>query len=337
MPKKRKLTLQQRRRIAEQRNSIETDTRSNHANSSLGDLRPGLIAAHYGTEVVVDDGQLQQRCFFRANLELAVGDNVQWRPSEDGLGVVESRGDRSTLIQRPDSYGALRTVGANISQMLITISPEPEPHSALIDRYLVSAEYHHIHALLLLNKCDLPGAAQLDELLSRYSQLGYDTLKVSAQTQAGLPELLRKLNAHTSIFVGQSGVGKSSLVQMLLPGENIRIGELSEAEAKGRHTTTHSQLYRFPSGGLCIDSPGIREFGLWHTQRSDVIHGFKEIFEYAQRCKFRDCSHNSEPGCAVLNAVDSGEIHPERFQSFQLILSQLDDVTIKTQDKLKKK
>jgi ribosome biogenesis GTPase len=126
-------------------------------------------------------------------------------------------------------------------------------------------------------------------------------------------------------------------VQTLLPEENIRIGELSSAEAKGKHTTTHSQLYHFSSGGFCIDSPGIREFGLWHTTPEDVLEGFIDIREHAQLCKFRDCSHKTEPGCAVIAAVENGEIHRERFNNFQLILNQLDDVTIKTQDDLKRR
>ncbi len=337
MPKKRKLTLQQRRRIAEQRKINKLNANTDLDTSSLGELTQGMITAHYGTEVLVDSEQTQQRCFFRSNLELAVGDKIRWRPNNEGLGVVESCDERSSLIQRPDSYGTLRTVGANVSQMLITIAPKPEAHSALIDRYLVSAEFHQIHPVILLNKCDLINDDSLDKLLERYKPLGYEVLRVSAHSKEGMTELQELLKDHTSIFVGQSGVGKSSLVQTLLPNEDIRIGQLSEAEAKGRHTTTHSQLYRFPRGGLCIDSPGIREFGLWHTNRDDILSGFKEIYAAAQTCKFRDCAHKTEPGCAVIAAVESGKIHPERFQNYRLIINQIGDVEIKTQEGIKRK
>lgn len=337
MAKKRKLTLQQRKRIAEQRNNAKAKRAPEINPDTLGELQTGVICAHFGTEVLISSAELQTRCFFRSNLELAVGDRVHWRENSDGLGVVESCEARSSEIQRPDSYGTLRTVGANISQMIITIAPEPEPHSSLIDRYLVSAELHNIQPLILLNKSDLLEQNALDNLLDRYKKLEYEVLSVSAHMAESLKTLQEKLNEHTSIFVGQSGVGKSSLVKALLPDENIRIGELSEAEIKGRHTTTHSQLYAFPSGGFCIDSPGIREFGLWHASAEQVLSGFKEIHAASGMCKFRDCSHNSEPGCAVKSAVDRGDIHPERFQNYQLIIKQLDDVTIKTQEGIKRK
>ena len=337
MSKKRKLTLQQRRRIAEQRrDKANRPSRIDLDSTELGALQNGLIAAHYGTEVLVDDDSEKHRCFFRSNLELAVGDNVLWRPNTRGeSGVVESREERSSFLQRPDSYGSMRTVGANISQIIITIAPEPEPHASLIDRYLVSAEFHQLRAVILLNKSDLIGDDRYQELLNRYLFLGYPTIKASASSGEGISELQTLLRSNTSIFVGQSGVGKSSLVKALIPDEDIRIGELSQAETKGRHTTTHSQLYRFTTGGLCIDSPGIREFGLWHTQAEDVLLGFKEIYEHASHCKFRDCRHDGEPGCAVALALNDGSIHPERFKSYKLIINQLSDVKIKTDEGLR--
>ena len=131
-----------------------------------------------------------------------------------------------------------------------------------------------------------------------------------------------------TIFVGQSGVGKSSLIQALLPKEDIKIGELSEAVKKGRHTTTHASLYHFEFGGHCIDSPGIREFGLWHLTAEEVLNGFKELQSLAEHCKFRDCSHSHEPGCALLKALDEQVISEQRFKSYQQIIHSLDDVDI---------
>ena len=338
---KRKLSLQQRRRIAEQRAQKKAEraasvTANELDEQSLGELQTGLVIAHFGHEVLVEGSKQSQKCHLRANLELCTGDKVMWRAGPE-LGVVESRDQRETEIQRPDIYGKLRTVAANVSQLLITIASEPEPHPNLIDRYLVAANIHKLKPRILINKCDLHGGDQLKELEFDYRKLGYHTLRVSAATGDGLADLRLALNENTSIFVGQSGVGKSSLIQSLLPDENIRIGELSAAEAKGRHTTTNSQLYHFPSGGYCVDSPGIREFGLWHAKAKDVLAAFPEIAETAEECRFRDCSHESEPGCAVNLAVEEGRISEQRLFSYKTILNQLGDVQIKTQVGIKKK
>jgi len=336
MAKKRRLTLQQKRRIS----SKKTKRAADNDDIELDDasLSDGLVSAHFGKEVLIEaDSGAEQRCFYRANLELAVGDRIQWQTNQEGLGVVVKRLERNSQIQRPDSYGDLKTVAANVSQLLITIAPEPEPFAALIDRYLVAAHFHHIEPVILVNKCELIKGETIPEMMRRYENLGYLVQYVSAKKQTGFDNLQSLLKQNTSIFVGQSGVGKSSLVKSLLPNMDIRIGELSDAQIKGRHTTTHSQLFHFPGGGCCIDSPGIREFGLWHVEASDVLAGFKEIQEQAALCKFRDCSHNSEPGCAVRAALDSGAISIERFESYQLILNQLDDVDIKTRDGIKQK
>jgi len=337
MSKKRKLTLQQKRRVSKQKKQTDFTATDDSREEAEYELRQGLVIAHYGSEVLIEDENEQQRCFFRSHMDLAVGDKVGWHENQDGLGVVEKQFERSTQIQRPDSYGDVKTVAANITQMLITIAPHPEPHSALIDRYIVAAHFHGIAPIILVNKCELIDDATLAPLLDRYRHLEYSVLKVSAKDGTGIDDLKEHLKDNTSIFVGQSGVGKSSLVKTLLPEEEIRIGELSDAEVKGKHTTTHSQLYRFPSGGCCIDSPGIREFGLWHVTKEDVLSGFKEIHEQTFLCKFRDCQHESEPGCGVKDALENGKIHVERFQNYQLIVNQLEDVEIKTRDKIKNK
>jgi ribosome biogenesis GTPase / thiamine phosphate phosphatase len=279
---------------------------------------------------------LQQRqiisCHLRANLDTVVtGDVVVWQQGEHH-GVVLAIEERSAVLQRPDSYGELRPVAANISQLVVVIAPEPEAWHGLIDRYLVAAENLGVRALLVINKSDLVERekhANLMMIADAYHHLGYTLLFVCAHSGAGFEKLQQELCEHTSIFVGQSGVGKSSLIQRMLPQENIRIASLSQAEIKGRHTTTHSQLYRFSSGGVCIDSPGIREFGLWHLSAAEILNGFVDLREHALRCKFRNCEHNAEPQCGIKNALEKGELYKWRFDSYKHILHSLRDVTIK--------
>lgn len=341
---KRRLSKQQSRRIRQKQNaSISRADKPllDIDEASLGAERHGLVTAHFGQQVQVESDNERLRCYLRANLNAVVtGDQVIWREA-DHIGVVESVLPRKSLLQRPDSYGNLKPVAANIDQILITIAPQPEYHHNLIDRYLVSAELQNIEPVLLINKLDLidagtnnvqgsadGSAANVHQTIEQYSELGYRVVQVSAKHNENLEELRLLLRDKTSIFVGQSGVGKSSLIKQLLPSEEILIGDLSEA-TKGRHTTTHSQLFHFVDGGDCIDSPGIREFGLWHFDAEQVIHGFRELRKFADKCKFRNCSHISEPHCALQQALEQNKVSVERFDSYQRILSTIDDVTIK--------
>ncbi len=340
---RRKLTNQQRRRIQQQQqkhhdNVVDSATR-NFDEHELGPELNGLVVSHFGVQVEVEPtghpGETT-RCYLRANLPpIATGDRVVWRPAGD-TGVVVSVEPRDNALMRPDSYGKLRIVAANIDQLVITIAPEPQPHNNLIDRYLAVAENLGITPIVLLNKLDILDSekhAFIDRIETAYRLLSYPVLEVSAHTGEGLSDLSRHLKDKTSIFVGQSGVGKSSIIKTLLAEKdlNIKIGQLSNQVQKGRHTTTFSQLYHFAEGGNCIDSPGIREFGLWHMSRDEVISGFVELREVAGKCRFRDCSHEKEPGCAVRKALESGGITQERFESYQRIIGALDDVTMKKQ------
>ena len=303
----------------------------------LGPEQEGLIIAHYGSQIAVEPkagdegyaGLPAKRCHLRANLgSLVTGDRVIWRDREP-MGVVVARLDRSSELCRPDPYGDLKTVAANIDRMIIVVAPFPQPYANLVDRYLVAAETQHIQPVILLNKIDRldeQNKVEMDELVAPYEALGYEVLRTSSKNTDSLKPLRTFLAGKTCVFVGQSGVGKSSLINALLPGVNTRVRELSELTQKGTHTTTTAHLYHFPQGGQLIDSPGIREFGLWHISRDQLLNGFIEFRPLLGYCRFRDCKHEQEPGCAIQQALEAGEISQQRMTSFLHILATLDDV-----------
>jgi ribosome biogenesis GTPase len=254
------------------------------------------------------------------------GDSVTWREGKP-TGVIVACNTRDSLLSRPDNHGKLKPVAANIDHIVIVIAPEPRAHANLIDRYLVAAEAIDIRPILLLNKTDLindENRDYLDNMLARYQDIGYQITRASTETDRGLEQLKQTLCGHISVFVGQSGVGKSSLVNSLLPGTDTRIGPLSESTAKGKHTTTTARLFHFPDGGSLIDSPGIREFALWNMDRENVLAGFIEFRPFLGLCRFRDCKHEREPRCALLDAEAEHKISPERMTSYRQIIQSLD-------------
>ena len=252
-----------------------------------------------------------------------------WQPPKsEGLGVVVAIEPRDTVLKRPDLYGNLKPVAANVEQMLVVFAPLPTPSSALLDRYLVAAELSNIPATLVLNKADLIDETLrpfVDELSDMYRRLGYPVLEVCAHQSEGLAPLHEALAGKTSVFVGQSGVGKSSLVNGVMPEADLQVGELSSNSGLGQHTTTTARLFRLPEGGRLIDSPGIREFGLWHISEEELLHGYRELSERAGHCRFRNCTHRHEPGCALREAAENGEVSEERLHNFFQIADTLDE------------
>ncbi|WP_097460048.1 small ribosomal subunit biogenesis GTPase RsgA [Mangrovitalea sediminis] len=337
---KRRLNQQQQRRIRQiqsertrrsERREQDIDRRLQAG--ELGPEQPGLVIAHFGRQLDVEALEGAQkgelfRCHIRANIDsLVTGDRVAWRADDQQGGVVVSRSDRRSVLLRPDNYGALKPVAANIDQIIIVIAVEPTPHANLIDRYLVAAETTGIPPVLLLNKSDLledsPEHPVLD-LLARYQALGYTVEQTSAKRADQRAQLEALVRDRTSVFVGQSGVGKSSLIQQLAPDVDIRIGALSETTRKGTHTTTTAKLFHLPCGGDLIDSPGIREFGLWHITPDQLEWGFTDIRPLSGHCRFRNCRHQGEPGCALDEAVKDGRLMLQRRESFQRILTDIE-------------
>ena len=335
---KRHLTKQQRRRILENQRRVQSSTdgvdspKSQTTMDSLGPEQTGRITACYGNRVLVESDKHKgevYRCYLRANLpSIVTGDRVTWQHGESN-GVVVAISPRSSELCRPENRGKLRPVAANIDCIAVVIAPFPEPHANLIDRYLVAAEHQGIQPILILNKSDLIAEDQhetLVNLMGDYKKLGYFCLLVSAYTGEGIDKLTDYLSTRTSVFVGQSGVGKSSLLNRIVPEAEAAVGALSESAAKGTHTTTTAQLFHLPSGGEVIDSPGIREFGLWHLEPDAIAAGFVEFRAFLGHCRFRDCRHQAEPGCALRQAIAAGSISAARFSSYQHILQSLESV-----------
>ncbi|MES2917816.1 MAG: ribosome small subunit-dependent GTPase A [Pseudomonadota bacterium] len=247
------------------------------------------------------------------------------KPAAQPLGVITALRPRETLLVRPDPYGKLKPVAANIDRILLVVSPYPEPSALLIDRYLVACELTGIRPIILMNKADLitpANAAAIAALLAPYEAIGYETRRISAST-GQLEDLSALIDQRTVVFVGQSGVGKSSIVNVLLPDADQRVGEISGNSKLGVHTTTTARLFHLPAGGILIDSPGIREFGLWHIDDDQLLAGFVEFQPFLGSCRFRNCAHRNEPGCALKVAVEAGQIDAGRFERFNKLREEL--------------
>lgn len=309
------------RKAAPRKNTPDQQTSDNNP------VQPGLIIAHYGRDLVVEDPQgALHLCTARKKLgRLVCGDRVQWQPSGDKNGVVTALEPRRSLLARPDPRGNERPLAANVDQLVVVCAPEPPLSEGLIDRYLVVAELIGAQPLILVNKSDLfsPAArAQLQTRLATFTRLGCPVLFTSTRDTTQVKALSPHFNGHISILVGQSGVGKSSLVNLLQPDTAIRIGQLSDASGLGKHTTTETTLYHLAGGGDLIDSPGVRDFQLWQATAEDLERGFRELHPYRGQCRFHNCRHKGEPGCAVAAAVTAGDIDSRRLESYRDLLQQ---------------
>ncbi|MEO5370044.1 MAG: ribosome small subunit-dependent GTPase A [Magnetococcus sp. DMHC-1] len=292
----------------------------------LGETRDGLVIAHFGAHVEVEDAEGQRyQCAVRENVaeNPVCGDRVLWQQAPNNQGVVTDLQPRKSVLRRPGPYERLQTFAANVEQMVITTTAtHPNPH--LVDRYLVAASAARVQPLLAINKHDLlENPEDLEQVLIPYRRIGIPVLELSVVQNRGLAALEEALRERTSIFVGQSGVGKSSLIAQWITDPLLRVGRVNPDTGKGRHTTSVARLYPLSCGGRLIDSPGVREFNLHGLQPDEVPWHFPEIRPLLGGCRFPDCHHRQEPGCLVLDALAAGTIHPERLASLHRIVATL--------------
>jgi ribosome biogenesis GTPase len=287
----------------------------------------GRVLRVHGLACIVetDDGARQVRCAVRGLLKniataersiVTTGDRVWIRPDPGGEGIIERVEPRHGLLTRA-SKGKEHVLVANVDQVVIVmalVEPDLKPH--LIDRYLVSAEQGGITPVVCLNKADRVDAAPFQSLIGLYSQIGIATFLTSATTGQGVERLRALLRGRQTVFAGQSGVGKSSLLNVLQPGLDLRVREVSDVNQKGRHTTTTAQLLRLDFGGWVVDTPGIRQFQLWNLQPGEMEGFFPEFRPFVTLCAFPDCTHTHEERCGVKRGVRLGQITDQRYVSY---------------------
>lgn len=279
----------------------------------------GTVVAAFGRqyEIALDGGGLAL-CFPRGKKShVACGDRVTVALSAADHGVITAVLPRSTLLYRSDAFRQ-KLFAANATQAVIVVAAEPSFSDELVSRCIVAAEQQHMRALIVLNKTDLAEKAETARLqLAPFRDLGYPVVELSAKDDA---EALRPhLAGQCSVLVGQSGMGKSTLINALLPEVQAAVREISGALDSGKHTTTHTRLYRLDAASSLVDSPGMQEFGLAHLTRAEIEQGFREFLPHLDRCRFRDCRHDQEPDCALRAAVAAGSIGARRLGQFHAL------------------
>ncbi len=285
---------------------------------------PGLIIAAFGKryDVELPDGR-QIGCVTRGKKsDLACGDRVDIRLTSDNEGVIEAMHARSSLLYRSNAFRS-KLLAANVTQVVIVLAAVPSFYEELLNRGLIAAEAAGIRALVVLNKVDLPETAAALHQLEPYRALGCTVVPLSAAHDAG--PLRPWLHGQRSVLVGQSGMGKSTLINALLPDVNARTQEISAVLDSGKHTTTSARLYHLDGASDLIDSPGLQEFGLNHLDRDTVEHAFVEFRPHFGKCRFNNCRHIKEPDCAILKAVDNGLILPARLAIYHKLMDELTD------------
>lgn len=318
---KRRITHQQSARIEKKQKDYRQQTETENATPTLD----GLIIRRFSRHAIVESVNGEQtHCSIRPTIDsLVSGDRIVWQAEGEKQGVVISRYPRESVLGRPDKQGQIRPVAANITQVVIVVAPKPEISWPLLDSYLVMTEYLKLRVCILLNKADLPCGQLQQKLLQQYQSLGYTILVTRHDDKTSYKHLQTILDNQVSVFVGQSGVGKSSLISQILPLElNIQTAAISEHADLGKHTTSNSCLYHIPTGGALIDSPGIREFGLWHMPAVEIAKNYREFRPFLSLCKFRNCNHRDTIGCEIIAAVKKNVIARDRYENYVKISTQ---------------
>jgi ribosome biogenesis GTPase / thiamine phosphate phosphatase len=343
---KRRLSEQQKRRIQSKQNNRIRDDQPDDSRLQLDEpgTQTARIISHHGRQLFAETEDFKKiKCKIRQNLgDIACGDYVIVQQAKDTANVshtsepgsdasqhvVVAVKERTNLLVKTGFGGAVKPVAANIGQLVIVTALKPKPNPYLIDRYLTAAENLPARALIVINKIDLiddESKKIVDDLTATYSSIGYEVICTSIKQGIGLDALSEALSNTTSILVGLSGVGKSSIVKAILPKEEIKIGDTSTATGEGKHTTTVSALYHLKGNGIIIDSPGVRDFTPINNSIDEITNGFVDVKKYNGACKFSNCSHNNEPGCAMRQAVSDGLLDEGRFNNYMRLLKEFNE------------
>ena len=282
-------------------------------------VHSGKVITRYGQRQLVEDEQGRVfQSVSRQNIGFSVaGDRILFQKTKHDDAIVTAIYPRDSELKRQD-----KLIAANIDQLWLVVALEPHYEFELIDRYLIMAENSNLSIGIIVNKIELSGSeSNTKNDFLHYQSLGYDVHFLSVKKQINLDFFKEQLVNKSHIFLGQSGVGKSSLINSLIPDLQLRVNEISSKSKLGKHTTTNTTIYHIPSGGDLIDSPGVREFQLDSLTELEIKSGFKEFRALSDACRFRDCRHINEPNCAVKESLDQGKINPNRYQSYLNILA----------------
>jgi len=278
----------------------------------------GQTIAAFGRHYLAElpDGEILECVPRGKKSEVACGDTVEITRSGTDQGVIDRIAPRTSLLYRSDAYKQ-KLIAANVTQLIVVVASEPSFNDELLARCLLAGHEQKLDILIVLNKCDLPQVTAARAQLAVYGKIGYRVLELSAKQNVA--PLLPFLQGHTSVLVGQSGMGKSTLINALIPAAHAATREISTVLDSGKHTTTHAKLYHLNSNSHLIDCPGVQLFGLHHLDFAAMERNFPEFLPYLGQCRFANCSHSHEPDCAIRKATAEGKIDPRRLQLFQQI------------------